>query len=67
LRIGSSCISGLLDDLAQDGDSVLGGGGLSAHAIQRLGVAGCLVGLVQVVGAGQGLGADDVGGVALVE
>src|SRR6266571_1689860 len=51
LRICSLCMSGLLDDLAQDGHGVLGGGGLGAHAVERLGVAGRLVGLVQVVGA----------------
>src|SRR6266545_1444816 len=54
-------MSCLLQDVAEGVDRVLRWCGLGAHPVERLGVAGCFLGLVQVVGAGQGLAVDDVG------
>jgi hypothetical protein len=40
LRMCSGWISGFLHDVVQDGDGVIRGGGLGAHAVQRFGVPG---------------------------
>src|SRR5260370_15458970 len=61
LRMGLVSMSGLLQDVAEHGEGLAGGGGLGAHAVDRLDIGGRLGGGGYFVGARRGLPVDDVG------